>query len=289
MTPFKSAFTVDVECGISITMRDLYDIHMKPTERVVRNTSKILELLDQKEIKGTFFTLGIVAEIYPELVKKISSRGHELGVHGYHHYEFNRMSRKEAYQELDSAKKRIEDISGKRVYGHRAPAFSINQSTEWGLDVIYDAGFLYDSSIMPIQSGRYGWPGYEKHIQRIVTPDQNRLIEVPLTSSKLLFWEIPACGGRYFQILPYSYTKKIMQKTIQERPAVLYMHPYEIDEDSYPDYYHEQLRKAGLKKQLLTRLRWMNRNSFYKKLDKVTSEFEFAPIQDILNLEQEAK
>ena len=270
-------------------MRDFYDIHMKPTERVVTNTSKILELLDQKEIKGTFFTLGIVAEIYPELVKKISSRGHELGVHGYHHYEFNRMSRKEAYQELDSAKKRIEDISGKRVYGHRAPAFSINQSTEWGLDVIYDAGFLYDSSIMPIQSGRYGWPGYEKHIQRIVTPDQNRLIEVPLTSSKLLFWEIPACGGRYFQILPYSYTKKIMRKTIQERPAVLYVHPYEIDEDSYPDYYHEQLRKAGLKKQLLTRLRWMNRNSFYKKLDKVTSEFEFAPIQDILNLEQEAK
>lgn len=288
MTPYKSAFTVDVECGISISMRDLYGIQIKPTGRVVSNTDKILDLLDRKGIKGTFFTLGIVAETYPGLVKRIASEGHELGVHGYHHYEFSRMNREQAFRELSSAKKLIEDLSGNRVFGHRAPAFSINENTKWGLDVIHEAGFLYDSSIVPIRSGRYGWPGSGKSIHKKTTPEGHSLTEVPLISTELLFWEIPACGGRYFQILPYRYTKNIMNRTIKEKPAVVYMHPYEIDEEPYPDYYHEQLRKAGLKKQVLTRLRWFNRNSFFKKLDQLTSDFEFAPLYEILNLEQEA-
>ena len=287
MTPFKSSFTVDVECGISITMRDLYGVEMKPTERVVHNTNRILGLLEKKGISGTFFTLGIVAETYPALVKRIAAKGHELGVHGYHHYEFDRMDRKQAFRELDSAKKRIEDLSGKPVFGHRAPAFSINPQTEWGLDLISEAGFTYDSSIVPINSGRYGWPGFNPDIHEITTPGGHSLIEVPLISTRFFFWEIPACGGRYFQILPYTYTKHIMEKTIRERPAIVYMHPYEIDEEPYPEYYHEQLRKAGLRKQVLTRLRWMNRNSFYPKLDRLTSDFEFAPLCEILNLGQE--
>jgi len=286
MTRFRSSFTVDVECGISITMRDAYDVDMKPTERVVSNTRRILELLGGKGIKGTFFTLGVVAEVYPDLVREISAEGHELGVHGYHHLEFSRMTPELAYRELDSAKKRIEDLSGNKVYGHRAPAFSINRATEWGLDVIERAGFLYDSSIMPIKSNRYGWPGFGDGIREIDTPGGGSLIEVPLNTSKLLFWEIPACGGRYFQILPYSFTKKRMDEIIQNKPAIFYMHPYEIDEEKYPEFYYDQLRKAGLKKNLMTRLKWFNRGSFIKKLDKLTNEYEFSPLAELLMLEQ---
>ncbi|MDZ7693173.1 MAG: DUF3473 domain-containing protein [Balneolaceae bacterium] len=286
---FLSAFTVDVECGISITMRDAYGIEMKPTERVIVNTSKILELLENKETKATFFVLGIVAEHYPKLVKEIAEGGHEIGVHGYHHLEFSNISEEKAFQEIDRAKKLLEDITGNQVYGHRAPAFSINEQTRWGLDVIARAGFAYDSSIMPIQSGRYGWPGFQKGITELTTTNGDTLIEVPLSTTKLFGKEIPACGGRYLQILPYKFTKNALIKVSKKRSPVFYMHPYEIDETPYPDYYHDQLRKADFKKKMMTYIKWFNRGSYFKKIDKLTSEFRFGPMIDIVNKFQATK
>lgn len=283
MTQFKSAFTIDVECGISITMRDSYGIGIPPTERVVINTSKILELLETNETKATFFILGIVAEHYPDLIKNISEQGHELGVHGYHHLEFSKITPKKAFQEIDSAKKLIEDISGKQVYGHRAPAFSINEETKWGLDIVAQAGFLYDSSIMPIQSGRYGWPEFSKEITEISTKEERPLIEVPISTAKFFNWEIPACGGRYLQILPYKFTRNALIKISKEKPAIVYMHPYEVDEESYPEFYHEQLRAAGFTKRIETYLKWLNRGSFFSKIERLTNEFEFRPMIDIIN------
>jgi len=289
MIQSKSAFTVDVECGISITMRDSYGIDINPTDRVVSNTNRILALLEKKNVKGTFFILGVVAENYPGLIREISSAGHEVGVHGYHHLEFFKMTPEKAFQEIDSAKKMIEDISGKQVYGHRAPAFSINEETKWGLEVVSKAGFLYDSSIMPINSGRYGWPGYSKEITKVQLKDRSELIEVPLSTTKLLNSEIPACGGRYLQILPYQFTRKAFIENASKRPVIIYMHPYEIDESAYPDYYHEQLRKAGIKKKLKSYLNWLNRGSFYKKIDRLTSEFQFSPMIEIVNDYQNQK
>ena len=85
------------------------------------------------------------------------------------------------------------------------------------------------------------------------------------------------------QILPYQFTRKAFTENASKRPVIVYMHPYEIDESAYPDYYHEQLRKAGIKKKLKSYLNWMNRGSFYKKIDKLTTEFEFSPLVDIVN------
>lgn len=283
MTQFEPAFTVDVECGIRITMRDAYGVEMKPTGRVLINTRKILGLLAEKEVGATFFVLGEVAEHYPELVREIAEEGHELGVHGYHHLEFSKISPEKAYREIDSAKKLIEDISGEQVYGHRAPAFSINEQTRWGLDVVAKAGFTYDSSIMPIRSGRYGWPDFPKEVTQLTTADGAPLIEVPLTTTSLLGQEIPACGGRYLQILPYLFTKNALLKVSEQRSPVVYMHPYEIDESPYPEYYHEQLSKAGLKKKVMTYIKWFNRGSFFTKIDKLTTELQFRPMIDIVN------
>ena len=286
---FSSSFTVDVECGISITMRDSYGIEIPPTERVVKNTINILELLETNGTKATFFILGIVAEHYPDLIKNISEQGHELGVHGYHHLEFSKITPEKAFQEIDSAKKLIEDISGEQVYGHRAPAFSINEETSWGLDVVAEAGFQYDSSIVPIQSGRYGWPEFSKEITEISTKEGRSLIEVPISTTKILKWEIPACGGRYLQILPYKFTRNAFIKISRQRPAIVYMHPYEVDETPYPEYYHEQLREAGFTKIIKTYLKWLNRGSFFSKIDMLTNEFEFRPMVDIVNEFQNKK
>ena len=278
----KSAFTVDVEDGISIAMRDAFSVESPQTNRVVHLTEEILELLSRRGVKGTFFVLGVVAEEFPELVKSIASENHELGVHGYNHLQFFRMNREEAYQELDSARKLIEDLSGEKVYGHRAPAFSITPETAWGLDVIAEAGFEYDSSIMPITGNRYGWPGFTKDICRIQTPSGHSLVEVPMSTVQILGREIPVCGGGYLRLFPEWFTKKAFEKVATKRPAIVYIHPYELDTERYPDYYFDELNRAGFLKRQKMKSMWINRKGINTKLSALLDNYEFEPIIDIL-------
>lgn len=277
-----SAFTIDVEDGISIAMRDAFSVESPQTDRVVHLTEKILSLLHQHDVKATFFLLGVVAEEFPDLVKKISNEGHELGVHGYNHLQFFRMNREEAFRELDRAKKLIEDISGKEVYGHRAPAFSITPETKWGLDVIAEAGFEYDSSIMPISGVRYGWPGFSENICKIITPSGHDLLEVPMSVVQLLDRKIPVCGGGYLRLFPEWITKKAFESITQERPAIVYIHPYELDTEKYPEYYFDELEKSSFLRRHKMKSMWINRKSVYPKLSSLLGKYEFEPMINIV-------
>jgi polysaccharide deacetylase family protein (PEP-CTERM system associated) len=278
----KSAFTVDVEDGISLAMLHDFGVESPQTERVVAYTRTILNLLEENQTKGTFFVLGKVAEVFPFLITEIADAGHELGVHGYHHFPFFKMSREMAFEEISSAKKLIEDISGVEVLGHRAPAFSITPETEWGLDVIAEAGFTYDSSIMPIDGKRYGWPGYNRDMCKITTPSGDELIEVPMSVSKILGKELPVCGGGYLRLYPYSLTKWSFEKISRERPVILYMHPYELDTERYPHYYFEQLNKVSFKKKLRMKSMWWNRETVYPKLKALLEEYDFDTMENII-------
>lgn len=277
-----SAFTVDVEDGISIAMRDAFTVDSPQTDRVVHLTEKILELLSRHGIKGTFFVLGVVADEFPELVKRIATENHELGVHGYNHLQFFKMNREEAFRELDRAKKLIEDISGKAVYGHRAPAFSITPETKWGLDVIAEAGFEYDSSIMPISGIRYGWPGFSENICNIKTPAGHDLTEVPMSVVKLPGRKIPVCGGGYLRLFPEWITNKAFESIIQKRPAIVYIHPYELDTEKYPEYYFDELKKSGFFSRNKMKSMWINRKSVYSKLSTLLEKYEFEPLISIV-------
>ncbi len=278
----KAAFTVDVEDGISIAMRDAFSLETEQTERVVVLTTGILDLLSEKEVKGTFFVLGQVADAFPALVKDIASRGHELGVHGYNHLQFFRMSPTQAFEELSTAKKRIEDLTGDRVYGHRAPAFSITPETEWGLDVIANAGFTYDSSIMPIKVSRYGWPGFPKDIHVIRTPNGSGLVEVPLSVYPVFGRDVPVCGGGYLRLYPYRFTRRVFDKIGEERPVIIYMHPYELDTERYPDYYFREMSKAGLMKQIKMRSMWVNRKTIRQKLSALLDRGSFDTMHNLV-------
>lgn len=271
----QSALTVDVEDGVSIAMRDAFSVQTEQTKRVVKLTKRIFCLLEKSDVKGTFFVLGQVAEKFPGLVKQISDKGHELGVHGYDHLQFFRMTREQAFDEISSAKKRIEDISGKEVFGHRAPAFSITPETEWGLDVIAEAGFTYDSSIMPINGIRYGWPGFPREISKIKTPAGYELTEVPMSTIKIMGRQIPVCGGGYLRIFPEWFTKKALERIIRDRPAIVYLHPYELDTERYPDYYFEELSKSGFLKRNKMKSMWINRKTVYPKLSSLLQNHEF--------------
>ncbi len=266
---YQPSFTVDVEDGISIAMRDAFGVNIKPTERVVALTNQILSIYAENNVKGTFFVLGLIAEHYPELVRSIQKEGHELAVHGYNHLLFTKMTPEQAFQELDSAKKIIEDTAGVKVHGHRAPAFSIKSDTSWAFDTLVKCGFTYDSSVMPCKGLRYGWPGFSKEITQVHTAGGNRIIEVPMSTVRFMGKDIPACGGSYLRLAPYFLSKMFFTSIAKEHHPVIYIHPYELDTETYPDFYFKELKKVPLKTNVLLRSNWLCRKSVKRKFSSL--------------------
>ena len=269
--------------SISIAMRDRFGTSVPQTDRVVAQTQEILELLAASSTKATFFILGAVAESFPELVREIDRDGHEIGVHGYNHIVFSEMTPDQARNEVLRAKRLLEDITGKAVVGHRAPCFSISEPTAWALDVLLEAGFEYDSSIMPCPGIGYGWPGQPLDIGRINTPQGQSIIEVPLTVTSVLGKKVPALGGSYFRLLPYWICRRMLRDIERERPAIVYLHPYELDSERYPDYYFDQLNSSSLSTQIRMRSFWIRRKSLAKRYSRLLAEHSFCPIRELVS------
>ena len=277
-----NAFSVDVEDGISIAMRDRFGKRIPQTERVVTLTRRLLELLARHEVTGTFFILGQVGEAFPDLVREIHSAGHEVGVHGHDHYVFHELSPARAREELYRGKSVLEDLTGTRMLGHRAPAFSINASTAWVLDLLLELGFEYDSSIMPCKGVGYGWPGQPLDIGPVNTPSGRQIKEVPLSVTSLAGRLVPALGGSYFRLFPAAVSRGFFRRIQNQRPVIMYLHPYEIDPDRYPDFYLAELNKAPLKTRLRMRSFWLRRRSLLARYDRLLSVFRFGRVADLL-------
>lgn len=279
----RSAFTIDVECGVNIFMRDIFKTEMPPTERVVTNTRAIIQLLKKHDTKATFFILGDVAKHYPGLVKEIAADGHEIGVHSNNHHQLFKLTKEEAYKDTREAKDTIENIIGKKVNGYRAPAFSILKENSWALEMLAANGFTYDSSIMPVKAARYGWAGFSKKIINLELPGNKSIIEFPLSMYTVLGKEIPACGGGYLKWFPFWFTSKAFKHIVETQPANLYMHPYEIDTVRYPDYFYAEVKKLSLLRQVKMSLVPVNKSTVYNKLDRLLQSFSFDTMQNILN------
>lgn len=278
-----SIMSIDVEDGLSILMRDIFNVEMPPTERVIRNVHSILDLFEKTHVKGTFFILGEVAVAYPGLIRSIDEAGHEIGVHGLHHDQIFKLDRQKAHESIFKAKEILEGITGKRVFGFRAPAFSINERTAWSLDVVSELGFKYDSSIMPVSTDRYGWPGFNRGIVRLILPSRRSLFEVPLSVVKIGRLTVPACGGGYLRHLPYFFTRKSLLSIQSERPAVVYLHPYELDVEKYPDYFYRARSTAKLRHKIPLMFYRMNKRTVEGKLKKMVEEFNFKPIINVVD------
>ena len=277
-----NAFSIDVEDGISIAMRDRFGKQIPQTKRVVTLTRKLLELLARHDTRATFFVLGQVGAAFPELVRDIQAAGHEIGVHGHDHHVYDKLTRQQALDELYRAKSVLEDLTGTRICGHRAPAFSINQSTAWVLDLLLDLGFEYDSSIMPCRGVGYGWPGQRLDIGLVDTPNDRRIVEVPLSVANIAGREVPALGGSYFRLLPFGVSKWLFERIQAQRPVIVYLHPYELDPEPYPDFYMAELARTSLKTRLRMRSFWLRRKSLYQRYDHLLSEFRFMPISGLI-------
>ena len=195
--------------------------------RVVRNVERLLDLFSERGAHATFFTLGWVAERYPALVRRIVADGHELASHGYAHLRASDQSRDEFQQDVRRAKALLEDLSGTRVQGYRAPSFSIGESNPWAFDVLLDAGYRYSSSVYPMRHDHYGSPDSP----RFPYDPRPGLREIPVTTTRMLGRNLPAGGGGYFRLAPYRLSRWAIRRVnaIDRQPAIFYMHPWEID------------------------------------------------------------
>ena len=199
--------------------------------RVEANTERLLGLLAERGVRGTFFVLGWVAERAPQLVRRIAQAGHEVACHGYSHRLIYQQSPGEFRDETRRAKALLEDALGEAVLGYRAASFSVTRASLWALDELIDQGFLYDSSIFPIRHDLYGLPGANPAPHRVRAPSGRTLAEFPMSAARFFGLQVPVSGGGYFRILPYALTRAgLRQINIRHRrPFAFYLHPWEID------------------------------------------------------------
>ena len=199
--------------------------------RVERNCCAILDLFAAADVKATFFTLGWVAQRHGPLMRRIVDAGHELASHGWDHERVFRLDRAGFTADLERSRKVLEDASGVQITGYRAPSFSIDSRTPWAYMALAEQGYAYSSSVAPITHDHYGWREAPRFAFRPL-PWSN-LIELPVTTAHFAGRRLAAGGGGFFRVLPYGFSRWAIRQvnTRDQRPAVFYFHPWEIDPD----------------------------------------------------------
>ena len=268
-----NAMTIDVEDYFQVSA---FAPYIARTEwdsrecRVERNIQTILEMLARHHTHATFFTLGWIAKRYPQLVRQIVDNGHELGSHGYGHQRASDQSPAEFFNDIDSAKKLLEDLSGQTVLGYRAPSFSIGKGNLWAYDSLLEAGYHYSSSIYPIAHDHYGMPDSPRFAYEV----RPGLTEIPITTVRLFDRNFPSSGGGYFRLLPYPVTRWLIQRvnTRDQQPGMFYFHPWEIDPD--------QPRVAGISRKTQFR-HYVNIGQTQARLDRLLSDFKWGRVDKV--------
>ena len=241
--------------------------------RLAHCMERIFQLFDETDTKATFFTLGCVAEKHPELVKRMAAEGHEIASHGFDHARVWTKTPKEFFEDVSRTKKLLEDISGERVVGYRAPSFSINEQTLWAYDELQNAGYHYSSSIYPINHDHYGLSSAPRFPFRLKS---GGILEIPLTTANAAGRNWPCAGGGYFRLMPLAYSRWALRRVNQRdrMPGMFYFHPWEIDPD--------QPRTSGIL--LRTRFRhYVNLGRFERRLESVLQDFSWGRMDRIVH------
>lgn len=240
--------------------------------RVDENTRRILALFRQHDVKATFFTLGWVAERYPQLIKEIVAEGHELACHGQNHVRVTEQTPEQFREDIIRSKTLLEYISGEAVNGYRAASYSINGSNLWALDILEEAGFTYSSSIYPVKHDLYGIPDAPRFNYR--PTEKGELLEVPVTTTQLFNKNFPCGGGGFFRLYPYTLSKWAINRVNRQdgQSAVFYFHPWEIDPD--------QPKQSGIDAK--TRFRhYLNLDKTAERLDRLLTDFNWGTMQQV--------
>jgi polysaccharide deacetylase family protein (PEP-CTERM system associated) len=241
--------------------------------RSPRVVDRLLSFLDERDVHGTFFVVGWLAEREPDMVRRIAEAGHEVASHSYEHELVGRLGPARFRDSARRSKRVLEDITGQPVLGYRAPSFSIVPGLEWAFDILVEEGYRYDASLFPVsQHPTYGYPG--------IAPDPSRLertsgslMEFPATTARLLGLALPASGGAYFRLLPYQLARRgLREAAARGAPGMFYIHPWELDE-WVPEVDAPWLQFVRT---------FAGRRRTWKRMEVMLGEFRFGPIRETL-------
>ena len=239
--------------------------------RVERNVERILAMLEEYGARATFFTLGWIAERFPQLVRRIVKEGHELASHGFAHERASEQSPGAFFADIQLAKVVLEDIAGIEVIGYRAPSFSIGPANAWAFECIERAGYRYSSSVYPVRHDHYGSP----EALRFTHDVREGLLEMPIATMRLFGRNWPAGGGGYFRLMPYAMSRWLLRRVnrVDQQPAIFYFHPWEIDA--------AQPRIPGI--DVRTRFRhYLNLERMEQRLRQLLFDFQWGRVDEVL-------
>ena len=274
----KNAMTIDVEDYFQVSA---FEDKFNPKNwdsidpRVEKNTHRLLDLLAEHDGKATFFTLGWVAERFPELVKRISAEGHEVASHGMMHKRATDQSRDAFANDLGDAKKLLEDLTGHQVLGYRAPSFSFTNDNQWVYDVLQEHGYKYSSSVYPVVHDHYGIPDAPRFRYNTHTT----IDEVPLSTLRMFGRNIPISGGGYFRLYPYVFTQYAINTFIskEKEPYIFYLHPWEIDSDQ------PRVKDISAKTQFR---HYLNLKRVERRLVRLLKDYRWSTMADIYGFDK---
>jgi polysaccharide deacetylase family protein (PEP-CTERM system associated) len=270
----KNAMTVDVEDYFQVSAfekvidRNDWD---KIACRIPRNMEKILALFEKHHTRATFFTLGWVAERFPEVVKAIVDGGHEVASHGWSHIRVPNASPSEFFEDVDRTRKLLQDVSGQPVIGYRAASYSVTKQTLWVYENLARAGYLYSSSIFPIKHDLYGIPDAPRSPFVV---SESRITEIPLTTVSFNGKNLPCSGGGWFRLMPYRLFKSGLKRVNQKDhlPGIFYFHPWEVDPD--------QPRQKNIPAKTAFR-HYLNLQRMENRLERLLEDFQWDSMEKV--------
>ncbi len=259
-------FSIDLE-DIRFRMPD----GSKYKERTPQMTYQILDWLDSQKVKCTFFTVGDIAENYPEIIQEVTGRGHEIGCHSHRHVTLDLQSPEEFKKDLDLNIEALVKAGAEVPVGYRAPNFSLIEKTLWVYPILKEAGIVYSSSVLPAVNTLFGWEGFGLSAREV-----EGVFEMPVSLAKFASKKVPFAGGVYFRVLPFSWVKKNFQRAMNfQDPVVSYMHPYDFDA------YQEKFMQPGINEsKFYNWLMYYNRKNLFSRLDKITSNWDIITFKD---------
>lgn len=273
MNKKKNIMSVDLEdyfCDLPFSEWDLHE------SRIEKTTDVILELFEKYDVTATFFSLGYIAEKFPQLIEKICSLGHEIGSHGYAHLDLRKISKDTFEFDLKKSIQILEKISNEKVLGFRAPFFSVNSKNTWVFDIL-EKHVKYDSSVFPVRTPLYGIPHAPRFMYKMNVNNpfekniSGNLLEIPLaTFSFPILSNIPIAGGFHWRFLPLQIIQTGIRKLNKDgHPAMCYIHPKDLDNDMPKIPQYGQQYYWGLKKSL-------------KKFEIILKNFTFVSARDMI-------
>ncbi len=250
MKPTKTyLFSIDLE-----DVRKDVENGQQYRDAVVSNTHKYLDWLDKHNAHCTFFTVGEIAEKYPELIQEIQSKGHELACHSMHHIPLDKLSPEEFEKDIHQNIEALLKAGAKDIKGFRAPVFSLTEKTNWAYSILKKQGLSYSSSVLAANNPLYGWKEFGEEQKEI-----DGMWEMPVSLAQFGPKTIPFAGGVYFRVLPWFFTKRAFKNSTE---ALGYFHPYDLD------FEQEAFMHAGINNsRFFNHLMYRNRAKLLTRLD----------------------